>query len=97
MVFKFIYPTLGIEQIKIGIPHDVWEECKTLYKHQTKESDKSANELLMQWTYGMEWFTTSSPLFEATYTEVLKCNGVELPVKVEFLGSYGFSYRPYEK
>ena len=86
MLYRFTYPTLGITQMKIGIPHAIWEECKALYRLQNKKADIQANALLASHTYGMEWFTEMSPLFESTMTGFVECNGVKLEVITEFLG-----------
>lgn len=86
MLYRFTYPGLGITQIKIGIPHAIWEECKALYHMHTKDADKEAEELLKKHTYGMEWFTEMSPLFDATLTGFVECNGAKLEVITEFLG-----------
>lgn len=86
MLYQFHYPDKNITQTKILIAHEDYLIVKAM-PESTDEEISAKEKALHTLTKGYQFFTDQSPLFAATFSGILHCNGTHTCIakKIELI------------
>lgn len=80
-LYSVSFPSLGVNQVKILIPHFVYQ-AYSLLPQDTKEDEAYAKGFLKKFTKGYEWFTERSPYYEGIKSGMYGCN-LKQPIEIK--------------